>query len=68
MLAPVVVIKTNTGIIVLISQILIPILFLLDGQSTIIIILTQQDQDKWNESLPIPRAVAFSEGYNIPFG
>lgn len=62
-----VVIKTNTGIIVLISHILIPMLFPLDGQCTIVIIVTQQDQDKWNKFISIPQAVVFSEGYNIPF-
>jgi len=62
-----VVIKTNTRIIVLISQILIHMLFLLDRSRTVMITFTQQDQDKWIKSISILQAVLFSEAYSIPF-
>lgn len=68
MLAAIFVIKTTTGIIVLISQILIHMLFLLDKHRTVIIIFTEQEQDTWIKSISILQAAVFSEGYNIPFG
>lgn len=57
-----VVIKTNRGIIVPFSQILIHMLFLLDRRSTVMITFTQRDQDVWIKSISILQAVVFSEG------
>lgn len=52
-----VVIKTNIGIIVLIHQILIQVLFLLDRHGTVMITFTQQDQDMWFKSVSILQSV-----------
>lgn len=67
MLGGVVIIKTNAGIIVFISQISIHMLFLLDRRCTVMITFTQQEQDMCGSSpFPFYRLLCFLKDITFP--